>query len=75
MRKACYINLILQKIRLLNAAAKIAEKISSLLKKDYVNLGLEKKKAMALQDGLAGYIKIVRYCYFALPIRTVLLLN
>lgn len=43
-RKACAVDLVSQKIRSLNAAAKYAEEISSLLKKDFVHLGLEKKE-------------------------------
>lgn len=55
--------------------AKIVEEISGFIKKDYVNLRLEKKKITALQNGLAGYIKAVHYCRFALSIRTILILN
>ncbi len=75
MRRACYINLVQQKIRLLNVAAKTAEEISGFIKKDYVNLGLEKKEATALQDSLVGYIKAIHYCCFALPTRIVSILN
>ena len=53
----------------------MAEEILGLLKKDYVYLGLEKKDAMTLQDGFAGYIKAICYYCFAFPIYTILLLN
>ncbi len=75
MRKACCIDLIQQKIRSLNAVVKTVEEILGLIKKDYVNLGLEKNEAITLQDSLAGYIKAIRYCCFALPTCTVSILN
>ena len=53
----------------------MAEEIFGLLKKDYVHLGLKKKVATALRDGLAGYIKAIRYCHFTLPICTILIPN
>ena len=53
----------------------MAKEISGLLKKNYVHLELEKKYTKALQDGLAGYIKIIHYYHFTLPTRTVPLLN
>ncbi len=59
MRKTCYIDLISQKIKSLNAAVKTVEMILGLLKKDYIYLELEKKEAMALQDSLANCIKAV----------------
>ena len=74
-RKACYIDIVQQKIRSLNAEAKTAEKILGLLKKNYVYLGLEKKNATALQDSLAGYIEVVCYCCFAFPTRIISILN
>ncbi len=51
------------------------EKILGLLKKDYINLGLEKKEATALRDGFADYIKAVHYYHFALPTRTIPIQN
>ena len=45
-KKAYFINLIVQKIKLLNVAAKLAKKISSLCKKDFVYFSLEKKEFM-----------------------------
>lgn len=51
-RKACCIDLVGQKIRAPNAAAKSADEISGLLKKDYVHLGLEKKDASGFRDSL-----------------------
>ncbi len=74
-RRACCIDLVSQKIRSLNAAVKTAEEISGFIKKDYVNLGLEKKEATALRESLGGYIKAIRYCRFALLTRTVPILN
>lgn len=56
-------------------AEKTMKKISGFNKKDYVNFGLEKKKATVLRDSLAGYIKTVRYCCFALSTRIIPILN
>ena len=53
----------------------MAEEILNLLKKDYIYLGLEKKDATALQNSLIDYIKVIRYCHFALPNRTIPILN
>ena len=53
----------------------MAKKISGLLKKNYIYLGLEKKDATALQDSLAGYIKVVCYYCFAISTRIVSILN
>ena len=75
MRKAYSINLIQQKIRSLNAEAKMAKEISDLIKKNYVYLRLEKKDATALQDSLAGYIKAICYCCFAFSIYIITILN
>lgn len=61
-RKACYIDLILQKIRLLNIEAKTAKEILDLLKKDFIYLELEKKNTSAFQDSFASYIKAI--CYY-----------
>ena len=41
-------DLVDQKIRLLNASAKSSEKISDMLKKDFVHLGLDKKESKEL---------------------------
>ena len=49
----------------------MAEKISGLLTKDYIHLGLVKKDATALQNGLVDYIKAIRYCCFNFPIHIV----
>ncbi len=62
-------------MRSLNLVAKMAKEIFGFFRKNYVNLGLEMKEATALRDGLAGYIKAVRYCRFTLPTRTVPILN
>ena len=53
----------------------MAEEILGLLKKDYVYLGLEKKDAMTLQDGLTGHIKAICYCCFAFLTHIILILN
>ena len=53
----------------------MAEEILGLLKKNYINLGLEKKDAMALQDGLTGYIKIAHYYCFGFFIYTIPIFN
>ncbi len=53
----------------------MAEKISGFIKKDYVNLGLEKKEAIAWRDSFAGYIKAVRYCRLAVLTHTIPILN
>ena len=58
-RKACANDLVGQKIRSLDASAKSSEEISDMLKKDFVHLGLDKKKSKELQAGLDGYIKAV----------------
>lgn len=47
-RGACAADLVAQKIRLRNASAKSMEKISNMLKKDLVYLGLNKKNAKKL---------------------------
>ena len=73
--RTCDIKLVSQKIRSRNAEAKLVEEISDLLKKNYFYLGLEKKKDTALQDGLASYIKAVRYGRFFFPNYTVPILN
>ena len=58
-RKTCANNLVGQKIRLLNALAMFLEKISDMLKKDFIYLGLDKKEIKELRAGLNGYIKAV----------------
>lgn len=42
-QKACANNLVAQKIRSLNAMTQSLEKISKILKKNFVHLGLKKK--------------------------------
>ncbi len=42
----------MQKIRSLDAMAKLSKKISEMLKKDLIYLGLEKKESKKLQDTL-----------------------
>lgn len=49
----------------------MVEEISDFIKKDYVNLRLEKKEVTTLQDGLFGYIKAICYYYFALSTYTI----
>ncbi len=66
-RKACAVDLVSQKIRSLNAATKSAEEISSMLQKDFVHLGLEKKESSSLRANLDGFIKAVSYRRFSLP--------
>ena len=44
----CAADLVTQKIRLLNASAKSTDKISNMLKKNVVHLGLNKKSAKEL---------------------------
>ncbi len=51
------------------------EEISGLLKKDYINLGLEKKEVIALRNSLADYIKAICYYRFALATRIIPILN
>ncbi len=51
----------MQKIRSLDAMAKSSEKISGMLKKDFVHLGLEKKESKDLRANLDGYIKAVSF--------------
>ena len=46
----------------------MVEEILGFLQKNFIYLGLKKNAAIGLQDGLAGYIKAVHYCCFALPI-------
>ena len=58
-QKACANNLVGQKIRSLNALAKSSEEILDMFKKDFVYLGLDKKKSKELRAGLDGYIKVV----------------
>lgn len=70
-RKGCAVDLVQQKIRSLDAAAKDAEEIWGLLKKDFGHIGLGKKESASLRANLDGYIKAVSYPHFSLPIRTV----
>ncbi len=65
-RRACAVDLVSQKIRSLNAAAKSAEEISSMVQEDFAHVSLEKKKSTSLQDSLDGYIKAVSYSHFSL---------
>ena len=58
-RKVYANDLVGQMIRSLNALAKFLEKVSDMLKKDFVHLGLNKKKLKELQAGFDGYIKAV----------------
>lgn len=71
MRKDCAVNLVQQKIRLLNTRAKDVEKISKLLKKDFVYINLGKKESTSLQDNFNGYIKAISYLCFFLSISSV----
>ncbi len=54
---------------------KMVDEISSFIKKDNINLGLEKKEVTALQDGFVGYIKTIRYYCFALSTHTIPILK
>ena len=58
--------LFLKKIRALNMVTKSAAKISNMLQKDFIHLGLDQKKSLFLQTSLDRYIKAVSYCYFFL---------
>ena len=60
-RGAYAADLIAQIIRSLNALTKSAEEISNLLKKNVVDLGLNKKSANELQAALDGYIKTINF--------------
>lgn len=61
MRRTCANNLVVQKIRLLNAIVKSSEEISEILKKDFICLGLEIKESKKLQASLDGYIKATSF--------------
>lgn len=58
-------------MRLLNVVAKEGEEILKLFKKDFVYIGLSKKKSIYLQDNLDGYNKVVNYSRFFLLICTI----
>ncbi len=60
-QKTCANNLVVHKIRSLNAMAKSSEEISEMLKKDFVYLGLEKKESKELRANLNGYIKAISF--------------
>ncbi len=61
MQKACANNFVAQKIRSLEAMVKLSEKISEILKKNFVHLGLKKKESKELQANLDEYIKAVTF--------------
>ena len=63
-QRVCVNNLVAQKFRSLDAMAKLSEKISAILKKDFVHLGLEKKESKELQASLVGYIKVVSFTIY-----------
>ncbi len=50
-----------QKIRSLDAMAKLSKEISGMLKKDFVHLSLEKKESKELRANLDGYGKTVSF--------------
>ena len=61
-------NLVFQKKNLLNILAKSLEKISNILKKNFLYFGLNKKNIRKLQIGFKKYIKVVSFtiyfCFF-----------
>lgn len=59
--------LFLKKIIILNIATKFAKKISNIIQKDLVYLGLEKKEFSFLQTNFNGFIMTVSYFCFSLP--------
>lgn len=64
MHSTCVINLVSQKIRLLNVLAKLLEKISNMFKKDFVYLGLNKKSIKKLRVSLDKYIKAINFIIY-----------
>ena len=71
MRKGYVVNLIQQKIRLLDVIAKDAEEISVLLMKNFSYIGLSKKKSATLRAKLNSYIKAISYSCFSFFIRII----
>lgn len=67
-KKAYIIDLINQKIRLLNTIAKFSKGISALFERNFIYLSLEEKKSKALQTNLKDFVTIVSYCYLSLSI-------
>lgn len=62
-------DLVGQKIRLLNASAKFLEKISDMLKKNFIHLGLDKKKIKKFRACFDKFIKMISFticflCFF-----------
>lgn len=60
----CVINFVLHKMRLLDVLARLLENISNMLKKDFIYLGLEKKKSKKVQASLNIYIKTVSFIIY-----------
>ena len=60
-RGAFAVDLVAQKIRLLDVLVKSAEEISNILKKNVIHLGLNKKSAKKLRAALNGYVKVVNF--------------
>lgn len=54
-------NFIVQKIRSLDAIAKLLEKIFEMLKKNFVHLGLKKKKSKKLRTSPKKYVKAISF--------------
>lgn len=61
MLKTCDNNLIAQKIRSLDAIAKLLKKISKILKNNFIYLNLEKKESKELQTNPDRYIKAISF--------------
>ena len=58
---ACIINLVSQKIRMLNTLANSLEEISNMLKKDFIYLSLKIKGVKKLWADFNGYKKAVSF--------------
>lgn len=61
MHSTCTVNLVFQKIRLLNPPAKSLEEISNIAKINFVHLSLNKKSAKKSQADFDGYIKAINF--------------
>ena len=56
-RKACTINLVQQKIRMRNAAAKSSEPINKLIKRDWAHMRWTKDNKTNMRHGFSGFVK------------------